>query len=116
MCHASKCSKEQGLLLLCDSIDDDRWLLRRDAHELNNFLVHARVKIIRCPSFAGARDTQFRDSSVVFAFDLNVLSEIFSQAVHEAFGCVVVTLLIACVAFGNHELVAVFHALNGQWT
>ena len=34
---------------------------------------------------------------VVFAFDSDASSEVFSQAVHEAFDCVIVVLFVACV-------------------
>ena len=56
------------------------------------------------------------EEHAVFAFESDASSEILSQAVHEAFGCVIGVLLVVCVAFRNDELVAVLHALDGeQW-
>ena len=54
------------------------------------------------------------EEHAVFAFDSNALSEIFSQAVHEAFNCVIIVLLVVCVMFWNCEDVARFHAVNGE--
>ena len=57
-----------------------------------------------------------KEEHAVFAFDLDALSEILSQAVHEAFDCVIIVLLVVCVALRNDECVCVLHALDGeQW-
>ena len=54
------------------------------------------------------------EEHVIFAFDSDVLSEIFSQAVHETFGCIVVVLLVMCVALRFHCHIAGLHALDGE--
>ena len=50
-----------------------------------------------------------------FVFDSNLSSEIFSQAVHETFDCIIIVLLVACVAAFRHNGVDCLHALDGKW-
>ena len=38
VCHASECSKEEGLSTDCGSINNDGWLLRSSAHKFCNIL------------------------------------------------------------------------------
>ena len=50
-------------------------------------------------------------------FDLDSLLEVFSQAVHETFNCVVVILFVTGVVQVSWAFVKVLDAFNGeQWT
>jgi len=49
-----------------------------------------------------------------FAFDLNLSSEIFSQAVHETFDCIIIVLLAVCVVASSYARVDHFHAFDGE--
>ena len=53
---------------------------------------------------------------LLFAFDLDFLSKVFSQAVHEAFDCIVVIPLVVHIAHANHPFVEGLHTFDGeQW-
>ena len=56
------------------------------------------------------------DEHVVLLFDSDLSSKVFSQAVHEAFNCIVVILFVAGVAHVNHASVEIFNTFDGeQW-
>ena len=50
-----------------------------------------------------------------FAFDSDASSEIFSQAVHETFDCIIIILLVARVVVWSRVGVDVLHALDSKW-
>ena len=54
------------------------------------------------------------EAHVVIAFDSDLLSEVFSQAVHKAFNCIVIFLLVMRVALTVQVKVACFHAFDGE--
>ena len=54
------------------------------------------------------------EEHVGFALDLNLLSQVFSQAVHEALDCVIFVLFVMCIMLTTCIKVACFHAFNGE--
>ena len=54
------------------------------------------------------------EEHVVLAFDLDLLSRVFSQAVHKAFDCIFFVLLVMCVALKNQVEIACFHTFDGE--
>ena len=52
------------------------------------------------------------EKHVFFAFDLDALSEIFSQADHETFDGIIIVLLVVCVTVWSCVKVDSSHALH----
>ena len=54
------------------------------------------------------------EEHVVFVFDSDLLSQVFSQTVHKAFDCIVIVLFVARVMFLLQFEVVCFHAFSGE--
>ena len=56
------------------------------------------------------------EEHVWLALDSNLSSQVFSQAVHEAFDSIIVVLSVACVMLEAWFCIALLHAIDGeQW-
>ena len=54
------------------------------------------------------------EDHVWFAFHSDLSSQVFSQAVHEAFNCVVIVLLVMCVMLTACIKIVHLHTFDGE--